>query len=161
MTPNFVRPTTLQSFEQFREWRVLFVVFPLIPLSFSLPFSCLAIPLPWLPSRNTPFSPSTRVESAWDRRIGPPPHNAVGWDARLWWRCRSRLLRISWLQLRLCLLAELLPSLAWYEASLALSHSTVSLSAPFLHPVFQPCHCHFPSSAFLVERRGICVHILS
>ena len=25
-------------------------------------------------------------------------------------------------------------------------------------PVFQPCHCHFPSSAFLVERRGICVH---
>ena len=90
--------------------------------------------------------------------IGPPPHNAVGWDARLGWRCCSRLLRISWLQLRLCSLAELLPRLAWSEASLALRRSTVSLSASFLHPVFQPCHCHFPSSSFLVERRGICVH---
>ena len=24
--------------------------------------------------------------------------------------------------------------------------------------MFQPCHGHFPSSAFLVDRRGICVH---
>ena len=36
-----LEPTTLQSFEKFRERRVLFVVFPLILLSFSLPFSCL------------------------------------------------------------------------------------------------------------------------
>ena len=46
----------------------------------------------------------------------------------------------------------------WAHSNASCSRSTVWPLVRFLKPASQPCHGHIPSSVFLVERRGICVH---